>query len=525
MGGPRLVINIEFGASKTVVGYHVTTNGWNGLPAFLKIHDTHIIPTAIAYTPCGLSCCIGTDAQRRENCIYWIKHIFDDARILRDSDDELLKELVKSTWPQLPDRQREDPSLVVSDFLGKILGHLQSALKDDPTLNELPKHFIFTTPSTWSSFAHMKMKQAVYSAGFTSPQDAMVSFTSEAEAVAVYAASEGGFNMGQLCETGDGVMVVDCGGSTVDITTFLVDQKTPFGYQRLMAFTSNACGAVQLQSLVYAKALQQSRTSGPRTRSKAKLLPFAVWARQKFPYGLVSMPTNTGLLDAALRLIYNSFAIKIISHIRREIACANICAGCKVIKKLLLVGGLSSSAEISNAIQYACGNEFEIEFHQPHYDFRNIAVCIGGTLRGLMGPQLSFKFWRYYYLVDANQQIIMIVSKGSPYDNEYTNRINITLPRSTDGALTILVVESAQQVNLLESLEDQTKIVGRINCDLSQVPGDWQLLNVLVKYRAPVRSEGQHLPPERLLHLAVHESESEENRLIGHTRVLMQSGL
>ncbi|PWY76614.1 hypothetical protein BO83DRAFT_415957 [Aspergillus eucalypticola CBS 122712] len=476
----RLVINIEFGASKTVVGYHVTTNGWNGLPTFLQIYNTHIIPTAIAYTQGDLSCCIGTDAQRRKNCIYWIKHIFDDARILRDSDDELLKELVGSTWPQLPRRQREDPSLVVSDFLGKLLGHLQSALKDDPTLNGMPKHFIFTTPSTWSSSAHMKMEQAVYSAGFTSPQGASVSFTSEAEAVAVYAASEGGFNMGQLCE---------------------------------------------LQSLVYAKALQQSRTSGRMTRSKVKLLPFAEWARQKFPYGLVSMPTNTGLLDAALRLIYNSVANKIISHIRREIACANICAGCKVIKKLLLVGGLSGSAEISNAIQEACTNELEIEFHQPQYDFRNIAVCIGGTLRGLTGPQLSFKFWRYYYLVYANRQTTMIVSKGSPYDNEYTNHIKIILPRSTNGSHHILVVESAQQVSQLESLEDQNKVVGRINCDLSQVPGNWQLLNVLVNYRATVRSEGRHLPPERLLHLAVHESESEEKRLIGHTRVLMQSGL
>lgn len=119
---------------------------------------------------------------------------------MRDSEDELIKELVESTWTHLPPRQREDPSLVVSDFLGKILGHLQSALKNDPTLDGMPKVFIFTTPSTWSSSAHMKMEQAVYSAGFASPQDASVSFTSEAEAVAVYAASEEGFNMGQLCE-------------------------------------------------------------------------------------------------------------------------------------------------------------------------------------------------------------------------------------------------------------------------------------------------------------------------------------
>lgn len=86
-------------------------------------------------------------------------------------------------------------------------------------------------------------------------------------------------------------------------------------------------------------------------------------------------------------------------------------------------------------------------------------------------------------------------------------------------------MESAQQVDPLERLEEQTTVVGRINCDLSPVPGNWQLLNVLVSYRATVRSEGQHLPPERLLHLAVYEAESKEKQLIGHTRVLMQSGL
>ncbi|GLA39582.1 hypothetical protein AnigIFM63309_007180 [Aspergillus niger] len=315
MEGSRLIISVEFGASKTVVGYHVTRDKWNGIPEFLALGNTHIIPTAIAYPQDGSSCCIGVEAQRQKNCVYWIKHIFDDARILRDSDDELIEELVESTWLHLPLRQRQDPSLVVSDFLGKILGHLQSFLKYDDAMDRMPKNFIFTTRSTWSESAHMKMEQAVYSAGFTNPRGASVSFTSEAEAVAVYAASEGGFNMGQLCE---------------DITTFLVDQKIPFEYQRLTAFTGNACGAVQLQSLIY-KKLQHNEGRGPVTRSKVNR-PFAQWARQIFPHGPISMPTNTGLPHADLQLIYKSAAIKIIGHIRREIACANICAGRSVVK-------------------------------------------------------------------------------------------------------------------------------------------------------------------------------------------------
>lgn len=43
------------------------------------------------------------------------------------------------------------------------------------------------------------------------------------------------------------------------------------------------------------------------------------------------MPTNTGLPVADMEKIYESIAIKIIGHIRREIACANICAGRGVV--------------------------------------------------------------------------------------------------------------------------------------------------------------------------------------------------
>ncbi|PYI18700.1 hypothetical protein BO99DRAFT_159621 [Aspergillus violaceofuscus CBS 115571] len=57
----------------------------------------------------------------------------------------------------------------------------------------------------------------------------------------MYAATERGINMRLFSELYDGMIVCDCGASTIDLTAFLVDQPPPsFGYQRLTAYTSQA---------------------------------------------------------------------------------------------------------------------------------------------------------------------------------------------------------------------------------------------------------------------------------------------
>ncbi|EHA22993.1 hypothetical protein ASPNIDRAFT_37023 [Aspergillus niger ATCC 1015] len=421
MQNQRLVVGIDVGASKTVVSYYVTGVD-NPQTRFLLLDKDPIIPTAIAYLPGG-GCYVGRQAQAQENCIYWIKHMFDDARVLQDSDDELIKELVLSTYEHLPPKQREDPYLLMSDFLGKILGHLTSVLKDELAVTGLPQDFVFATPSTWSRAAHIKMEQAVNSAGFTKLNGARVHFISEAEAVAVYVVNGGEIQMGQECQVGDGVMVVDCGSSTVndqDITTIQVDQQTPFDYQRLTAFTTNssqgnACGAVQFQSLIY-KALEKSQENRPVTR-RAKLPAFADWARINFPCGPVAVPDVNGFQHCDMEEIYDTVAAKIIGHVRQEIDCANICAGKNIVN-------------------------------------------------------------------------------GKRCNEEHTVLVRMTLTRTEDGKCTIPVVKSDHPGVYVS--------VGTIHCNLTLVPGNWQFLDVVINCRATVRSEERHLPPERMLHFAVH---------------------
>ncbi|GLB12366.1 hypothetical protein AtubIFM57258_010048 [Aspergillus tubingensis] len=186
---PRLVIGIDIGASKTVVSYGRNDEGTQNID-FFRLHNKYIVPTAIAYTSED-SYEIGEDAQAAgTNCVYWLKHMFDESRIVKDSNDKLIGEIVQSACNQLPQRQKNQPSLVVSDFLRGILGSVRATLNSDTTLLNLPWDFVFTHPSTWSENSFQKLKQAVYSAGFAESEGPRINFITEAEAAAVFAANE-----------------------------------------------------------------------------------------------------------------------------------------------------------------------------------------------------------------------------------------------------------------------------------------------------------------------------------------------
>lgn len=116
--------------------------------------------------------------------------MFDESRIVKDSNDKLIGEIVQSACNQLPQRQKNHPSLVVSDFLRGILGSVRATLNSDTTLLNLPWDFVFTHPSTWSENSFQKLKQAVYSAGFAESEGPRINFITEAEAAAVFAANE-----------------------------------------------------------------------------------------------------------------------------------------------------------------------------------------------------------------------------------------------------------------------------------------------------------------------------------------------
>lgn len=112
---------------------------------------------------------------------------------------------------------------------------------------------------------------------------------------------------------------------------------------------------------------------------------------------------------------------------------------------------------------------------------------------------------------------VITFSQGKRCNEEHTVLVRMTLTRTEDGKCTIPVVKSDHPGVYVS--------VGTIHCNLTLVPGNWQFLDVVINCRATVRSEERHLPPERMLHFAVHGIVGRKTRLVGHTRVVMQHGL
>ncbi|OJK02895.1 hypothetical protein ASPACDRAFT_40210 [Aspergillus aculeatus ATCC 16872] len=155
------------------------------------------------------------------------------------------------------------------------------------------------------------MKKAIHSAGFEH-RNATVCFTTEAEAAAMYAAHESGFNMRQFSEE----------------LQMVTRAKRSFGF-----FGSS----------------------------------FSEWAQKAFPAGPGSVidPNWGDLPSEVIEASYISLVTKTVGYIRQQVDCATIYVGRDVIKKLLLVGGLTQSPEISARIRNIVENEFHITVYLP----------------------------------------------------------------------------------------------------------------------------------------------------------------
>ncbi|RAH45447.1 uncharacterized protein BO95DRAFT_496964 [Aspergillus brunneoviolaceus CBS 621.78] len=149
----RLAVGIDFGSSKTgiiparffflparpnvfvthISTYYTVISYQESSSAHLSpyrfcLHESPIIPSTIAYLSDEL-CCIGTAAQRRSNCIYWLKHLLHESCKIDDSGDTPIQDLVRGVRNGLPQKQRDNPYILVADFLRVLLHHLRAELE------------------------------------------------------------------------------------------------------------------------------------------------------------------------------------------------------------------------------------------------------------------------------------------------------------------------------------------------------------------------------------------------------------
>ncbi|PKY05836.1 hypothetical protein P168DRAFT_289256 [Aspergillus campestris IBT 28561] len=264
--GPRLVLAVDYGTTSTGqvprcrcqnpatnccmlgVAYAladglkerpaVTLSGW---PGSEKSNGRRLkVPSRISYRqsrelPCdwGFRCQPASETYSWTKLLLGVQYSSEQGSDTNPLSDPILEGVMRMGILKLPDGKSAVE--VIADFLRHINEYALTVLNES-IANACQSiegiDFWITVPATWSAEQRSLMRHAAQRAEFGSRAEDRVFFLSEPEA-AMHAVAY--LNGGEL-QTGDGVLVCDCGGGTVDAASFLVTESGSRPYfQRLSA--------------------------------------------------------------------------------------------------------------------------------------------------------------------------------------------------------------------------------------------------------------------------------------------------
>ncbi|RAH45448.1 uncharacterized protein BO95DRAFT_514686 [Aspergillus brunneoviolaceus CBS 621.78] len=172
--------------------------------------------------------------------------------------------------------------------------------------------------------------------------------------------------------------------------------------------------------------------------------------------------------------------------------------------------------------------EFGITVYLPtDVDARVQAVSLGGTMCGIRGvARFNFKVWKNYYLAwESQEELATIFNRNCSFNDGCCVEAPIKVSRTPTGDARIVIMASDTPLSLTEIHAGEGNHVGRIDCKSSRLPTNLTPIPLVVECQTTVRFENDHLPPERVLSVAVYHGEGLGKRLVGHTRVLMKGTL
>jgi hypothetical protein len=223
------------------------------------------------------------------------------------------------------------PVTVIADFLCKVKEHLIKNLDRQygkELWRTLPITLVVTVPAVWSDAAKDRTLQAVSKAGFNQtgfPKLKRTVTVTEPEAAAIYTIkSLQGSVQDQQLAVGDGFIVCDMGGGTVDLIAYRVAGIEPTSVEEATIGTGHQCGGTfvdrgflkwlegkvgvdQFIKVARCRAADLSRTSLPPKLSKM-VQEFIITAKSGFSGSeeyYLSLPTPWSSIEDEERGLYD----------------------------------------------------------------------------------------------------------------------------------------------------------------------------------------------------------------------------
>ncbi|OJJ69862.1 hypothetical protein ASPBRDRAFT_208576 [Aspergillus brasiliensis CBS 101740] len=276
-----------------------------------------------------------------------------------------------------------DPTSIIQDFLTLLRCHVEAHIErmcGVHRLERLPITYILTVPATWSEEATTSMKEAARAAGLRGIDGNDPLVLSEPEAALTT----------MLCDpdipiqAGDGVVVCDCGGGTLDIGTYFIHEKKIGAYRTLSNHTDSSGGSTMIDRAFI--TITSSQVAPSRFHPVDHLMSSFEDAKHAFqgtvgPAIRITYRTrkNIRILEVTRSDMYQlqyPLIVRICTILTAQINRAHQLFGRPIIKHVYISGGAASSVYLHNAIRGIFANS-DIKVHR--HTMPMIAVAEGAA--------------------------------------------------------------------------------------------------------------------------------------------------
>jgi hypothetical protein len=323
--------------------------------------------------------------------------------------------------PPLPPGKSEID--VAADYLFKLRqamrAQLQKTLGEVFNREERNIRYFLTVPAIWNDAGKAATRAAAIQAGFLRDEnDTRLTLITEPEAAAMFCSKTGLLNL----KIHDAVLIVDCGGGTVDLIAYEVEEETPFSVAECTAGSGDSCGSTALNrnfsNILRAKIRKMKLPDGSRTAGKvyAKcIMDFENRIKADFRNNGQKWAVDVGIEaefpEAGIEEGYMTFTNeeilqcfepvvnRILELVRNQIIA--IQAQNRSLQNVLVVGGFGASEYLFSQIKLHVPPQFQPKVVRPMDSVA--AIVKGAVTAGITERVVTSRVARRHYLMATLQ--------------------------------------------------------------------------------------------------------------------------
>ncbi|RJE22726.1 hypothetical protein PHISCL_04942 [Aspergillus sclerotialis] len=426
----KIIVGVDYGTTYSGISYVESTK--------TRLEDINVItswpdergtswktPTRIAYVAENKdlsSSQWGFSVTPRMKSYSWTKLLLDKNTPLTKFDDNSLRDLYGEGLLSLP--RGKTAQKVVEDYLRYLYRHLMHTLEKQlgqAVLKSTPIECYLTMPAIWSDQAQLATREAAKAAGFASRPGDTLAMIAEPEAAAIAAMKpNAGPDAISLLKPGENIMICDCGGGTVDITTYTVKSSTPtLQFTELCPGIGGKCGSTHIDrnfnrwmTETFGDAYESVpfERRGPGSRfmesfnSAKRNFTGKTQSSNTIEVGPLTMKVDSSehydederavlLTKDIMQSLFDPVVVGIIRLIEEQTKAAK--KKNAQVSRLILVGGFGDSEYLNKRLKHWCKcNEVNSLTCPPDCQ---AAIVRGAALRGLEGISSMYTHCHFHY--------------------------------------------------------------------------------------------------------------------------------